>query len=620
MADLHEHPRGVDDATVVLPAAFRPTPTAGGPVRPGDVRPVPAPDPAAAARLPVYGPDGVCRGSGGPDPESGGPEARVGVQRQVEAIAACPPGPELDAWLRGLDLTVLPGVVLVEVVAAQARMQAHHHARMLQAVAELASRPEMSPSWSPLAGAPPTQTCVAGDELAMRLGWARLTATRVVHRATVLDGMLAATGQALATGHIDAPKAEVLASALSDLSHQGAHTVENWVLPGADQCSLGQLRRRVAQAVLLVDPHGAADRHDRARCTRRVTRPQARAHGMAAMWVVLAAEEAARVDGVLHHHARAAKALGDTRTLDQLRADGLRDLVVGDVPPTDGPAFAVTLDAATPGHPAATRDDGPRTTTRGEPVHPARPEPPPTATITPVGTDTAPLDTGPAPPGAVPDTPRDAPLDTPPGTPPGNPRDTHRRAESPTRCTTCSGRPGALVRVTIAASTLLGLDEHPGELDGHGPVDAVRARALAAGGTWQRIVTDPVTHHVLDVGRDRYRPPAALAEHVRSRDTTCAAPGCTVSAWTADLDHTVEYHPRPGAPPGTPLGRTDADNLGPLCRRHHRLKTDGGYRLRQHRPGLFEWTTPTGHRYLVRPGTAQNHRATTDPPDTPPPF
>ncbi|MCG7288296.1 HNH endonuclease, partial [Cellulomonas sp. ACRRI] len=195
-------------------------------------------------------------------------------------------------------------------------------------------------------------------------------------------------------------------------------------------------------------------------------------------------------------------------------------------------------------------------------------------------------------------------------------------APAPARrgCTRCSGRPGAQVRITIPASTLLGLDDQPAHLDGHGPVDAVTARALAAGAIWQRVVTDPLTDRVLDVGRQRYRPPAALDEHVRTRDTTCAAPGCTVPARGCDLDHTEEYHPRPGTDPDTPPGRTDADNLGPLCHRHHRLKTDGGFRLRQIQPGLFEWITPTGHRYLTRPGTGQSHDATTDPFDTPPPF
>ena len=56
--------------------------------------------------------------------------------------------------------------------------------------------------------------------------------------------------------------------------------------------------------------------------------------------------------------------------------------------------------------------------------------------------------------------------------------------------------------------------------------------------------------------------------------------------------------------PGTrpwPTGPTAHDNLGVLCRRHHRLKQSPYYSLRQPAPGAFRWTFPTGHVYLVTP-------------------
>jgi hypothetical protein len=322
------------------------------------------------------------------------------------------------------------------------------------------------------------------------------------------------------------------------------------------------------------------------------------------------------LDGVLEHTARAARAIGDPRTLDQLRADGLRDLVVGDVPAVDGPAFEVHLDPPAPPVPVA-RPDGAWVTVIGQPVRPRPVQPEPTATITPVpATDPAASTTGTATataatPGAAPAAAHAAASAAASGTPSGV-------FGAGGRCTTCSGRPGAQVRITIAASTLAGLDDQPADLDGHGPIDAATARAIAADGEWQRILTDD-TGVTLEVGRTHYRPSAALTEHIRVRDKTCAAPGCSTSAWRADLDHTIAYHPQPGAPPDTPLGDTSAANLGPLCRRHHRLKTDGGFRLRQIAPGLFEWITPTGHRYLVRPGTGQSLDTTTQR-YTEPPF
>jgi len=282
-----------------------------------DLQEHPDGDAVADLVLPVYGPDGTCLTDLGPDPvaATGGPP-RTGEQRQVEAIRSCPPGPVLDAWLRGLDLDVLPSAVLVEVVAARARMESHQHAAMLDAIAALASREEMRPDWSPLAGAPPTQACVAGDELAMRLGWPRVTATKTVRRAVVLDSLLGQTHEALQVGHIDAARAQVLAATLADLPFQVAHAVEDAVLPDADQCSVAQLRQRVEREIRLLDPEGAAGRHDRARRTRRVSHPRPQPDGMASMWLVLDAEDAIRVDGVLTHAAKTAKALGDPRTLD----------------------------------------------------------------------------------------------------------------------------------------------------------------------------------------------------------------------------------------------------------------------------------------------------------------
>ena len=120
------------------------------------------------------------------------------------------------------------------------------------------------------------------------------------------------------------------------------------------------------------------------------------------------------------------------------------------------------------------------------------------------------------------------------------------------------------------------------------PVPALLARALAAGGTWRRIVTDPLSGAVLDVGRTRYRPPAALADLVRARDRSCTHPGCEVPARRCDLDHL-----RPWARGGT----TSLDNLTVLCEAHHRLKHTPGWSLVRLDDGALQWRTPSGAGY-----------------------
>ncbi|MFC7405106.1 HNH endonuclease signature motif containing protein [Georgenia alba] len=133
-----------------------------------------------------------------------------------------------------------------------------------------------------------------------------------------------------------------------------------------------------------------------------------------------------------------------------------------------------------------------------------------------------------------------------------------------------------------------------GTLGGYGALNPAQTLALAAaaGGTWRRLLTDPATGTILDVGRTRYRPPAGLAEHVRLRDRTCHRPGCTTDAEHCELDHTIAR---------TAHGPTAAGNLGPLCGRDHALKTVGAMHVTQPTPGLFEWVTPSGHTYQRDP-------------------
>ena len=146
------------------------------------------------------------------------------------------------------------------------------------------------------------------------------------------------------------------------------------------------------------------------------------------------------------------------------------------------------------------------------------------------------------------------------------------------------------VNVTIDLPTLLGLAENPGQLAGYGAIPASVARALASDGKWQRFITDPQTGTLLDYGRESYEPPQALVDFLIARDRTCRFPGCRHSAARADLDHAQSWESG---------GETSAANLGALCRRHHRLKTHGGWKLVSHSDGACTWTSPLGKIYEV---------------------
>ncbi len=172
------------------------------------------------------------------------------------------------------------------------------------------------------------------------------------------------------------------------------------------------------------------------------------------------------------------------------------------------------------------------------------------------------------------------------------------------------------IQVTVALSTLLGVDDEPGELAGHGPISAAVARRLAADptGTWRRLVTDPVDGRLLDCGRDSYRAPADLAAFVIARDQVCSFAGCQRPARSCERDHRR---------PWSLGGLTNAENLGALCKRHHRCKHERGWKLERDDDGSYHWTSPTRHRYRARPpelpGTNEQIAPADNDPD-PPPF
>ena len=114
-------------------------------------------------------------------------------------------------------------------------------------------------------------------------------------------------------------------------------------------------------------------------------------------------------------------------------------------------------------------------------------------------------------------------------------------------------------------------------------VPAMTAWALAAGGTWRRLVTDPASGVVIDVGRTRYRPPAGLADLVRARDRACVFPTCQTPAERCDIDHLTAW---------SQGGTTSLDNLTTLCEAHHRLKHTPGWALtRDQASGILSWHT-----------------------------
>ncbi|MGZ8636106.1 MAG: DUF222 domain-containing protein [Actinomycetota bacterium] len=96
---------------------------------------------------------------------------------------------------------------------------------------------------------------------------------------------------------------------------------------------------------------------------------------------------------------------------------------------------------------------------------------------------------------------------------------------------------------------------------------------------------------VLAVGRMSRQPSPWMLRQIRYRDRECQFPGCGARRFT-EAHHIVWW--RHG-------GRTDLDNLAPICSFHHRLVHEHGWRLERDPDEGLRWFRPDGVRYRAGP-------------------
>jgi Domain of unknown function (DUF222)/HNH endonuclease len=114
-------------------------------------------------------------------------------------------------------------------------------------------------------------------------------------------------------------------------------------------------------------------------------------------------------------------------------------------------------------------------------------------------------------------------------------------------------------------------------------ISPTAAQMIACTATWTWMLHDSAGK-LLDLGRRRRRPNAALRRAARERDTCrCRFPGC--ESRRADLHH-IQYWSNGG--------RTSLDNLVSLCKYHHTLVHERGYLIAAARDGTFAFYRPDG--------------------------
>ncbi len=468
-------------------------------------------------------------------------------------------------------------------------------------------------------------------EVASVLTWTPRFACSEVGWCRSLMEQLPAVFGAWQAGRIDRHKAYVFGDCLDTLFQQGsdeaadaARRIAGAVLPDAPRWTASRLRARLLRLILRVDPAAARRRVEQTIADRDVWLSPAEDGATACVSgfnlpVARAAAAFERVDAI----ARARRAGGDARTVAQLRADTMLDLLDGtgaaDLPaPIGRPgvlelqiplATAIGADSA-PGELAgygpvladvarqiaAQRGDAQwrfSVTYRGELVYQGITRARPTGISAP----TEPPDGGAGGRDGIDPRPSPDPADD---RLEGEPAHRHpvpggcRRSETDPSTARCRGKtPDGAGRTAVGADTppatacavdgaAAGTTDEPSS----GLVDCLTGVPITA-------VHEHVPHPPVEPDPRRRFPGEKLKRWIAARDRTCRAPGCTAPARVCEYDHTTDY---------ADGGLTTADDLELLCKAHHPVKHDGWWTVLQIAPGRILWVTPHGHVYRQPPG------------------
>jgi hypothetical protein len=121
--------------------------------------------------------------------------------------------------------------------------------------------------------------------------------------------------------------------------------------------------------------------------------------------------------------------------------------------------------------------------------------------------------------------------------------------------------------------------------------DSLAQRIACDSDVW-RVVLDPATSRPVDVGRAHRIVPHWIRKALWVRDGSCRFPGCFAPVAWSDAHHLV---------PWAAGGPTDLDNLVLLCRWHHGLVHEGGWKIRfDPTTNTVDATRPDGRPYDIR--------------------
>ena len=279
--------------------------------------------------------------------ESLSPEPEPAISAEINALD---PGLVLAATLDAVDLESLSGAGRVAAMVALGRMVSHYQARLYAAMTSVADA--VTETVDTDAGGDMSlieDACATEIRAALRL--TRRAADTELALARGFRERLPQVWEALASGRIDRRRASVIVSRTDHLSVSQAREVADRVLERASELTTGQLSALIRRLGIEIDPDDATHRYETAVDQRRVVL-EPTIDGTAHLYLMdLPPDRATRIRAGIDAAARTLRVEGETRSMDQLRADVVLDLLdpaVSDTGSRSGRgAVTLTVDLAT---------------------------------------------------------------------------------------------------------------------------------------------------------------------------------------------------------------------------------------------------------------------------------
>ena len=233
------------------------------------------------------------------------------------------PGPVLAAFLSAIDVDELTGYDRIVVLRAHQRMASHYTAHVyadMASVADVLADENEKPVWT---------LDAAAAEIRAALTLTRRAADAELAFALELEERLPRVAQTLRAGVIDVRRAKTIVYQTTHLPPDTARAVVDRIIDRAPDLTTGQLAARLRRLCIDADPDEAQRRYEDAVAERRVVAEPTDSGTANLLGLDLPPHRVAAVTRRVNRIARSLRSPSESRTMDQLRADVLLDLLTG---------------------------------------------------------------------------------------------------------------------------------------------------------------------------------------------------------------------------------------------------------------------------------------------------